>query len=140
MKVLVGVLDTPEGRAAVDAAADEVRRRDGELHLVVHVASPNDAQASRSFATDLEAARARAEAVAGPLRASGLVATVHAPVDTATPAEAILQVADEQDVDLIVLGLRRRSRVGKLVLGSNAQDVLLGAPVAVLAVKAPVEA
>ena len=43
--------------------------------------------------------------------------------------------ANETDADLIVIGLRRRTPVGKLILGSNAQRILLDAPCAVLAVK-----
>ena len=41
------------------------------------------------------------------------------------PAEAIRAVAAAEDCDLIVIGLRRRSRVGKFLLGSNLQDVLM---------------
>jgi nucleotide-binding universal stress UspA family protein len=53
------------------------------------------------------------------------------------PAEDLVAVAVESEADLIVIGLRRRSPVGKLILGSNAQRILLDAPCAVLAVKAP---
>jgi nucleotide-binding universal stress UspA family protein len=51
------------------------------------------------------------------------------------PAEDLIAVANETDADLIVIGLRRRTPVGKLILGSNAQRILLDAPCAVLAVK-----
>ena len=51
------------------------------------------------------------------------------------PAEDLISVANETDADLIVIGLRRRTPVGKLILGSNAQRILLDAPCAVLAVK-----
>jgi nucleotide-binding universal stress UspA family protein len=54
-----------------------------------------------------------------------------------SPAEDLVSIARDRDADLIVIGIRRRSPVGKLVLGSNAQDVLLEADCAVLAVKAP---
>ena len=52
------------------------------------------------------------------------------------PAEDLISVADEESADFIVIGLRRRSPVGKLILGSNAQRILLDASCPVLAVKA----
>ena len=52
------------------------------------------------------------------------------------PAEDLISVAETNSADLIVIGLRRRSPVGKLILGSNAQRILLDAHCAVLAVKA----
>ena len=53
------------------------------------------------------------------------------------PADDLIAVAEEVDADLIVIGLRRRSPVGKLIMGSNAQQILLDASCPVLAVKAP---
>ncbi len=46
-----------------------------------------------------------------------------------------MSAAERSSADLIVIGLRRRSPVGKLILGSNAQRILLDAPCPVLAVK-----
>jgi nucleotide-binding universal stress UspA family protein len=51
-------------------------------------------------------------------------------------AEDLIKVAEEVQADIIIIGLRRRSPVGKLILGSNAQRILLDAPCPVLAVKA----
>ena len=51
------------------------------------------------------------------------------------PATDLLEVAEQVNADLIVIGLRRRSPVGKLLLGSNAQKILLEAGIPVLAVK-----
>jgi nucleotide-binding universal stress UspA family protein len=46
-------------------------------------------------------------------------------------------VARTTNADLIVIGLRRRTPVGKLIMGSAAQTILLEADCPVLAVKAP---
>ena len=51
------------------------------------------------------------------------------------PAEDLISIAETSKAELIVIGLRRRSPVGKLILGSNAQRILLDAPCPVLAVK-----
>lgn len=49
----------------------------------------------------------------------------------------LVEVAEEAGAEFIVIGLRRRTPVGKLILGSNAQPVLLDADCPVLAVKPP---
>ena len=51
------------------------------------------------------------------------------------PAEDLISIAEASDAELIVIGLRRRTPVGKLILGSNAQRILLDAHCPVLAVK-----
>lgn len=135
MKIVVGALRSPEGEAALTAAADEAALRRGQVLLVGYVPTSLDQQASRRYEQDRRAAEASVEELAERLRARGIEPSIHLPVGADSPAEAILQVARDEDADLVVIGVRRRSRVGKLVLGSNAQDILLGARAAVLAVK-----
>lgn len=51
------------------------------------------------------------------------------------PGKALVEFAEENNIDEIILGVRRRSKVGKLVLGSTAQYVTLNAPCPVVTVK-----
>ena len=50
-------------------------------------------------------------------------------------ADEILAAADEAGASLVVVGLKKRSAVGKLMLGSTAQTVMLGAKCSVLGVR-----
>ena len=71
------------------------------------------------------------------LRESGVEHEIRQLVRGVDPADDLIAVAEEVDADLIVIGLRRRTPVGKLIMGSNAQQILLDASCPVLAVKAP---
>jgi len=57
-------------------------------------------------------------------------------VGAETAADAVLGVAREVGAELLVVGMHRRSPVGKALLGSNAQRILLNATCPVLAVRA----
>lgn len=75
---------------------------------------------------DLENARKLPQAVdtlVDGLAEEGVDATVHSV--TGDPTTAILEIADEFDVDALVLGLRQRSPVGKVLFGSAVQAVIL---------------
>ena len=134
MAVVVGYVPTAEGRAALRQAAQECRLRNTRLVVL------NSHRSGRSFHAD-DAARWEKELdeVRARLDAEGLEHEVRQLVQGLEPAEDLIAVAEEVSADMIVIGLRRRSPVGKLILGSNAQRVLLDAPCPVLAVKAPDE-
>lgn len=71
------------------------------------------------------------------LDASGLDYEISHAVHRKDPAEVLVDLAEQTNAELIVIGVRRRTPVGKLLLGSQAQQVLLDAECPVLAVKAP---
>jgi nucleotide-binding universal stress UspA family protein len=128
--IIVGLVDSPEGRAALDRAVDEARLRGGTL-VVVH-----SSRGGHENADDVIAWRERLEETERRLTDDGIPYRVDDYVRGNSPADDILQAATDESAELIVIGLRRRSPVGKLLLGSTAQEVLLGAECAVLAVKA----
>ena len=128
MTIVVGYLATPEGRAALDAAVAEAESRSARLLLVV-----SDRGATQS--PDVAAEQARGlDAVRAELDGRGLGYDVRE-ASGRDVAEDLIGAAEESDGTLIVIGLRRRSPVGKLILGVNAQRILLDSPCPVLAVK-----
>jgi nucleotide-binding universal stress UspA family protein len=115
------------GRTALVHAVAEARLR-GRGVVVVN-ATRGDALVDDRFATDEDLRGVRAG-----LEEAGLTYDVRQSVG-ADVGDQVLAVADEVDAALIVLGLRRRTPVGKLIMGSAAQRILLGARCPVLAVK-----
>ncbi len=131
MKIVAGFIRTPEGRAALIRAIEETQLRDAEL-LVVH--SMRGGQ--RDELEQVIEYREEFEALERRLADSGIRYRLVEYARGNAPSEDLLQASRDEEADLIVIGLRRRSPVGKLVLGSNSQDILLHADCAVLAVKA----
>ena len=132
--IVVGYVPKPEGRAALRRAAEEATLRNARLVVV------NSHRGGREFDRDeVTESEADLEEVRAELRASGVEHEVRQLVRGMDPADDLVTVATEVGAEFIVIGLRRRSPVGKLILGSNAQRVLLDAPCPVLAVKADEE-
>lgn len=138
MKVLVGSVGTEESKAAVEAAVGEVRERGGELHLVVHVPPPTNERDARDHGSVLASERERIHAEAARISTgSGVTCEAHFLQGGGRTSENLLRLAGDLSVDRIVIGTRRRSQVGKLLLGSTASDIVLAATCPVLSVKAP---
>ena len=55
-------------------------------------------------------------------------------IKASTPGEALLEYAENGDYDEIVIGIRRTSKLSKMILGSNAQHVILNAHCPVLSI------
>jgi nucleotide-binding universal stress UspA family protein len=115
--IVVGYSARPEGRAALKRALSEARLREAAL-VVLDTSADADAPG-----------------LVDQLTASGVSYEIRT-TDVHDSAEELIRTAETTDADFIVIGLRRRSPVGKLLLGSNAQRVLLDAACPVLAVKA----
>ncbi len=131
MAIVVGYVPTREGRAALQRAAQECELRTTRLIVVSsnRGGKQYDAEQAERFERELGA-------VADRLAGLGIEHDVRHIVRGNDPTEDLLQVADEVQAEFIVIGLRRRTPVGKLILGSNAQRILLDATCPVLAVKA----
>jgi len=129
MNVIVGYRPTPEGRAALNRAIEEARRADARLLVINSAEEPTEAPEPISAERGVDALSQR-------LTGDGIAHDIRQLAVEDDPAEFILSSVGDASEDLIVIGLRRRSPVGKIITGSVAQQVLLGADCAVLAVKA----
>lgn len=129
MNILVGYIPTPEGLAAVDYATAQAKSTGAKLTVLNTGKDGNYAHPSFATAEDIDALDAQ-------LSAAGIEHDVRRPSDGLGAADALLSVAEEISADLVVIGIRRRSAVGKLITGSTAQAILLGANCPVVAVKA----
>jgi nucleotide-binding universal stress UspA family protein len=120
---------TPDelGEAALEHALAAARERGRGVAVV-------NGTRGDALVDDRYAAPARLAEVAERLRATGLPHVVRQEMGRDV-AEQVLTVAEELDARLVVVGLRRRSPVGKLLMGSVAQRILLTAECPVLAVK-----
>ncbi len=128
--VVVGYVAKPEGEAAVEQGIAEARLRNATLIVV------NSHRGGREFDDDFSArSDHELSALEARLEESGLEYEVRQLVRGFEPAEDLISIAETSDAELIVIGLRRRTPVGKLILGSNAQRILLDAHCPVLAVK-----
>lgn len=129
--IVVGYVPKPEGQAALRLAAEEANLRDASLVVV------NSHRGGREFdRDDAVQSESQLDEVRSQLEQAGVEYEVRQLVRGMDPAEDLINVAAEVAAELIIIGLRRRTPVGKLILGSNAQRVLLDAPCPVLAVKA----
>lgn len=129
--IVVGYTPSRFGDAAVRVAIEEARLRGGRLH-VVNVSrgdawvDPNLAEQGELTTLDEQLAECGVE---------------HEVVQLVggEPAAEVLRAVKETGAGLVVIGLRRRTAVGKFLLGSTAQTILLDAPCPVLAVKPSVD-
>jgi nucleotide-binding universal stress UspA family protein len=128
--IVVGYVASAEGEAAVRQGIVEAQLRNVPLVVVY---SDHGAQLDSATAVERTEALDRVHAL---LHTTEVDHDLRHLVRGKDPVKDVLDVAEEVRADLIVIGIRRRTPVGKLVLGSNSQSILLEAPIPVLAVKA----
>lgn len=127
MTVAVALSDSPRGEAALRAAAEEAVLRGQDLAVLNIIPGADEPQTNDPEVEKKVTARLA--------EVAGLTWTLHTEPEGFDTAEALLDLAEEVDATLLVIGSRKRSRVGKLLLGSTVQRVLLESPIPVLVVK-----
>ena len=124
--VAVAMNNSPEGHEALRRGAAEAELRQAEL-IVLSVLDRDSVSADDRSAAQAEVERAL----------PGRATTVRVEPDGGDPAGALVDLVADVGAGMVVIGSKRRSAVGKFLMGSTVQRVLLDCPVPVLVVKAP---
>jgi nucleotide-binding universal stress UspA family protein len=129
MTIVVAYVPRPEGQAALDKGL-ELAKANNEFLIVVN-ASPGGTgeDPSRADAQDVE----RVEHL---IALSGIQSEFKQFVRGKNAVEELEKLIATHNASMLVIGLRRRTAVGKLIMGSMAQEILMNISCPILAVKA----
>ena len=130
MKILAGYDHSEASKAALRVAAEHAEAFKAEVHIVTSLTQNRELGIE-----DIQRVENRLQKLERSLKAEKIPCEVHAKVSAHSPGESLLEYAEENGIDEIFVGVRRRSRVGKLLLGSNSQYIILQASCPVVAVK-----
>lgn len=129
MKIMVGFDGSPLSQRALTVAQKRAKTMAAQLIVFTSAHNGNlDAPANSRLENGLKDAEMMCNAC-------GLDCHIEMSDQKLSAAEDLIRFADEQQVDEIIIGLRKRSQIGKLLFGSTSRHVLLEAPCPVLVVK-----
>lgn len=130
MKIMVGYDGTQSSKAALNVVISHAKAFSGKVFVVASMREGTEAETE-----EIKAMEEVLEQVKGRLGNENIPCETHLLIRGMTPGEDLVAYAQENEIDEIVIGIQRRSKVGKLVFGSNAQYVILHAPCPVTTVK-----
>ena len=130
MNILVGYDGSKVANDALKLAKQHAKAFDGKVHIVTSMEGGPEVPRE-----DFEKAEKDLNYAKVAFKKEGIAHEAHLSVRCLSAGEDLVKYAEENQIDEIFVGVRRRSKVGKLVFGSTAQYVILEAPCPVLTVK-----
>ena len=131
MKILVAYV----GGLDVDKAVLDVARKHAKaFNATLYVASSME-RVSEKERPDLDKIEKQLDYVKETMKSEGIACETHILVRGLTPGEDIVDFAKDHKIDEIIIGIEKKSKVGKLFFGSNAQYIILESPCPVVSVK-----
>lgn len=131
MKILVayvGGLDV--GKAVLELAKKHAKAFKASVYITCSMEQVAERQMN-----ELEKIEKNLEYIKGTFEDEGIACETHVLVRGLTPGEDIVEFATDKKIDEIIIGIEKKSKVGKLLFGSNAQHIILEAPCPVVSVK-----
>jgi nucleotide-binding universal stress UspA family protein len=128
MKILVGYHGSDVSEKALDLAREHAKAFNAKMYIL------------HSKVTDLpqkahEIDKQNLEKVKSSLEKENISCETFLTIVNKSPGEHLVNFAEENEIDEIIVGVRMKSKVGKLILGSTAQYLVLKAPCPVVTVK-----
>ena len=130
MKILVAFEGSSAAKAALELAVKHAQAFNGELLLVWSMPKGEEDQQE-----EIQAAEKNLAYWKDHLEQKNLGCQTHLLIRGVDAGEDVVRFAADHNVAEIVIGVRRRSKVGKLIFGSTAQYVILNAPCPVVTVR-----
>jgi nucleotide-binding universal stress UspA family protein len=130
MKILVGYDGSQSAQEAVNLTRDHAKAFGASVDVLTSMQHGSENQSAA-----IEKAENGLNWVKSLFDDDGLTCRTHLMIRGRTPGEDLVEFARENDIAEIIVGVKRRSKVGKLLMGSTAQYVILKAPCPVVTVK-----
>ena len=133
MKFMVCYAEGELSTATLKEAWRHAKIWNASLHIVRTVTREIAIKHSRI----LEMEKELETAVSSQIEDQDVAYNVQLLVTSLEPGEKIVKYADDEEIDLIFLGVKKKSKVGKLVFGSSAQYIILNSPCPVISINKP---
>ena len=130
MKILVGYNGSEVSRAALSQAKSYAKTFDA----LVYVVSSLEGGVGEKI-EEINAATENLKFAQEFLEKDGIRCKTEQLVRGLTPGEDLVQFAKENEIDHLFVGIEKKSKTRKMLLGSTAQYVILKAPCPVTSVK-----
>ena len=130
MKILIGYKGANVGGDLLKLAVHRIQAYSGEVLIVTSLYGGEQTESNQALEAERNLDKAQEF-----LDEQGVKCHTHLLVRGNSPGEDIVQFARENDVDEIIIGVKSRSKVGKILFGSTAQYVILKADCPVTSVK-----
>lgn len=130
MKILVGYDRSNSANDALELAKDHAMAFDAKVHVVTSMVGANNNQYD-----DMQRAELGLDYAKALLEENSIKCETHLLIRGLLPGEDLVKFAEDNQINEIIVGVRRRSKVGKLLMGSTAQHLILNAPCPVVSIK-----
>ena len=122
MKIVVGYKESQISKAILDVAVQHAKAFDATVYIVSSLEGGTGQKIE-----EIDVANGELRYAEEVLKKAGIETATHLLIRSLSPGEDIVEFAHDKGADEIIVGVNMKSKVGKFILGSTAQHVILNA-------------